>query len=351
MRRFRAFLGFAGQHLRQPGFWIFLIAIVLIGPIFVLLHSETNLAEREMRPLLSESSSVEHFNTKMFTPWTYANKEAVLLFREPGSESSPEHPISPVFLAGWRLLPPVDWSRRSTWSLPLNGSLSDFYRWLFPILTTVAGILVFPSRRRFSVLRTLLPCGRWGCFFMIAGVLVLQIVLLGTLSGASTWLALILTQGASGTTWFVVEYFAVIIVYGLGFALLGIVVAELVRSRVIALLVGLVLVVVVWPFFSIGQTSLYVAVSQWSGTIADPEPYQYPVHWITSILLVPPESTFELLGITIERLASGYEDPYVTHSNIRLGAALLGARLVAFAGFWFAIGWVAFPRTVRMMAS
>ncbi|MCK5586930.1 hypothetical protein KAJ02_12735 [Candidatus Bipolaricaulota bacterium] len=353
MRRFRAFAVLAEGQLKQKSFWIFLIMVVLIGPVFVVLHSETNLSEREMRPLLSESATIDHFDIGVSATGYIGRfrKSAILLFRNPDSESAPEFPISPAFVAGRRLLPPVSRTVHSTWSFPLTGSLSDFYRNLLPILMTVAGILAFPSRRRLALLRVLLPCGRWGCFLMMAAVLVLQITMIGILAGASTGLALGLTQGpASGTSWFVSEYFAAIIVYGIGFALLGFVVVELVRNRAVALLIGLILLVGVWEYAAPMSAKLYTSLVQSVTGKTLLEPGQNPVFGYIGFLLLPPQNTFDSIGLTIQKLTSGVEDPYTPRSTVLRELAQLWARLVAFAGFWFAIGWIAFPRSARMIS-
>jgi hypothetical protein len=99
MRRVRAFLFLAETLLKQKSFLVFLVIIVLIGPVFVVLHSGTDLAEREMRPLLSESATVDHFKIGRGTPMAYANEETLLLFRSPDSESAPDFPLSPALAA------------------------------------------------------------------------------------------------------------------------------------------------------------------------------------------------------------------------------------------------------------
>ena len=351
MRRFRAFLVLAGQQLKQPWFWVFLILFVLLGPAFVLLHSGTDLAERELRPLLSESATIDHFNTgAAATGYIGGFQDSPIeLFRTPNSESAPSLPISPVFVSRWRWMPTSLRTAPSTWSFPIIGSLSNVYRNFLPFLMIVAGIMAFPSRRKLTVLRTLLPCDRWGCFLMITGALALQIAVLGVLAGASTGLALALAQGSSsGTIWFVGQYYGTIIVYALGFGLLGIVVAEFVRNRPIALLIGLVLIVGVWEYASPIPTTLYASLVHAVTGKALHEVGQNLILQDIVFLLRPPQFAFDSNRLSIVTLASEVEDPYITRSNLRRGLRLSWGALVAFASIWFVIGWFVFPRTVRM---
>ena len=349
MRRFRAFLFLAETLLKQKAFWVFLVAIVLIGPVFVVLHSETNVAEREMRPLLSERVSVDHFKIGRTTSLGFANKESILLFRTPNTESAPSFPISPVFVSRWRWMPTSLRTDPSSWSFPIIGSLSNAYRNFLPLLMIVAGIMAFPSRRKLAVLRTLLPCDRWSCFLMITGVLALQVVLLGVLAGASTGLALALTPGsASGTTWFIGQYYGTIIVYALGFGLLGIVLAEFVRNRPIALLIGLVLIVGVWEYASPIPTTLYASLVHTVTGKTLHEAGQNPILQDIAFLLWPPQSAFDSSRLSIMMLVSEVEDPYVTRSDLGRGLLLALGALAAFASIWFVIGWLVFPRTARI---
>ncbi len=348
MRRVRAFLFLAETLLKQKSFLVFLVIIVLIGPVFVVLHSGTDLAEREMRPLLSESATVDHFKIGRGTPMAYANEETLLLFRSPDSESAPDFPISPAFVASQQLLSPASRIGHSTWSFPINGSLSDVYRNLLPILMIVAGIMAFPSRRKLALLRVLLPNGRWSCFLMIAGVLTLQIILIGLLSGASTGLALALTQGAaSGTIWFIGQYYGAIIVYALGFALIGFVIAELVRNRTVALLIGLVFAIGILPFASLSQAKLYIASLQWYSAPSVSGATGNPLLLVGISVLAPPETALDGLVWKIQSLGSGVEDPYGRDAHLRYQRALNWGSLAAFMGFWFAISWCAFPRSDR----
>ena len=322
MRRVRAFLFLAEEQLKRKSFWVFLIVIVLIGPVFVVLNSETNLAERELRPLLSESATVDHFKIGRSTLRGIYNKESIMLFRSPNSESAPDYPVSPAFVR----------------------NLSGFYRTLLPILMTVAGVLAFPSRRRLAAIRIVSPCGRWGCFLMIAGVLTLQVVLLGVLAGVSAALALALTKElASGTIWFVGQYYGAVIVYTLGFALVGFVIAELIRNRTVALLIGLVLVIGILPFISLGQGKLYTASLQWysaSGATGNPLLLAAGISALT-----PPEAALDRL-LWKTQLARSPDDSRDTP----LQRMLNWGSLAMFMGFWLAIIWFTFPHIPRKVS-
>ena len=341
MRPLRAFLFLVGAQLKQKSFWAFVIVFVLIGPVFVVLHSQKELDTRERRPLLSEKATVDHFDTSTYALATYGNKDTMLLFRSPASESILQAIISPALSTGLQLMPASSRTGYSWWSFTANGSLSDFHRLLLPVFMALAGVLILPSRSRLAALRVLLPTGSWGCFLMVSGVLMLQIFLLGVMSGLATGLALILTQSAAPVTFvFIAGYFGGVVICGIGFAMIGLAAAGLIRNRSLALLIVLVLVIGVSPFVSLAQNRLFAAAARWSPEISavflSPSPTL--LYWVTSSILVPPQTTLFWLSQIGQQMTFEISPMLIL--------AQLWARLLVFAGFWFVMAWVRFSRMV-----
>jgi len=348
MRRLRAFFALVESELKQPWLWVFLILIVLIGPTFVVLQSETDLPEREQRPLLSDSAMLDHFDKRVRKTTTYISDSPIMLFRDPVSQPAPGFPTSGVFAVSWQLLPMSNLSSYTKWSFPWKGSLVDANRDLLPILMIVIGILSFPARRRLNVLRIAAPCGRWGCFAMIVGFVCVQAVLVVLFSCVFTGLALMFTQAyATGMTGFITIYFSMTLLYGLGFALLGLLIAEVVQNRSVSLLIGLVVVIGVWEFASPMPVRFFRFAIQSVTGLSISAPLQHPAVRYLHALLQPSEMQFESARLMLQQLASDSDVWIVTRADLHRGLILPGAGLAGFAGFWVALGWLAFPRIVR----
>jgi len=349
MRRVRAFLFLAETLLKQKSFLVFLIVIVLIGPVFVVLNSETNLESRESRPLLSEKVSVNHFNIQGYGRALPGSEAAILLFRDTPAELAPEFPLSPAFVTTGRLNPLSALFVSPPWSTSGRGNIAQFYQVLFPLLMVVMGIVALPSRRKLTRLHIALPWGRWGCFILTAGVLVFQVSLLVIASGATTWLSLIATHGGTlASAAFVATYFAAILIYGLGFALLGFVLSELIRNRPIALLVGLVLIIGVWEFVSPLPARGYSSLIE---SVTGSPPYKSQDFAITFVgqLLFSPGYALQAVTASAQTLSTKVDDPYPSREVLQglLGQSFIG--LTLFACFWLFVSWVAFPRTARCL--
>jgi hypothetical protein len=351
MRRLRAFRALAGIELTRGWFWVFLSLTALVGPAFVLLHARTEQATWEMRPLLSESATVDHFNTRGHSPTARADEGGILLFRTPSWGSSIQAPFSSAFRPGWHLDPAPDRRTTAGWtgslgSLSTHAGASDFHQLVLPVLMLVAGVLSFPSRRELTALRIILPAGRWGCFAMLSGVLAFQVLLLSAASGIGTVVTMLAISGPDWKTLaFCTAYFGAVFVYGLGFALLGLVIAELARRRSLALLLGLAFIVGVHPLTAYVQARLFVVGSQVQQlSQLDRIAPDSLLAWIANVY-APLSWTFERLYLGTQQLISGlHADVFVT---VPAGHDLMmwWCSLAVFAGSWFALGWLCFPRS------
>ncbi len=350
MRWLRTYGSLIRADLTRGPLWWFLLAVALVGPCFVVFHVVTDRTTWEPKPILSEPASIEHFDTSM-SLLSYLNGEAVGLFQSPQVESSTDLPFPRAFLIGWALVPA---SNRldvgtSTWSLPNVGSALDFYRLIFPILMAIAGVLALPSRRRLSLLRTVVPSGRWGCFLLFSGRLLLEVALLGAITAVLLGAAMsLIGQPASGAWLFGLRYGALLTVYGAGFALFGLTVAQVVRRRSIALLVAAALLIGVAPFVSIGQSHLQDALVDAFPAIVSSQPSESPpaVSWITSSVLVPPQDTlYQLAQRTWIEVPESWQAGIARFAMPSL--ASLWVRLIWFVAFWWLIGWAVTPRRVE----
>jgi hypothetical protein len=349
LRFFRAFLTLLEERLKLRSFIVFAVLAALVGPVFVVLNSETNLDSRESRPLLSEGASVNHFNIQGYGRALPGSESAILLFRDTPTELAPGFPISPAFVTTGRLNPLSTLFKSASWSTSTRGNIPQFYLVLFPLLMVVMGIVALPSRRKLALLRIALPWGRWGSFILTAGVLVFQVSLLVIASGATTCLCLIATQGGTlASAGFVATYFAAILVYGLGFALLGFVLSELIRNRPIALLVGLVLIIVVWEFVSPLPARGYSSLIE---SVTGSPPYKSQNFAITFVqqLLVSPRYALQVVTASAQTLSTKVDDPHPSREALQgfLGQSFIGLSL--FACFWLYVSWIAFPRTARRL--
>ncbi|MBU1050694.1 hypothetical protein KKG90_11800 [Candidatus Bipolaricaulota bacterium] len=349
LRFFRAFLVLLEERLKLRSFIVFTVLAALVGPVFVVLNSVTNLESRESRPLLSEKASVNHFNIQGYGRALPGSEGAILLFRESPTERAPEFPISPAFITNGRLNASSTLFTSPPWSTSSRGNIADFYQVLFPLLMVVMGIVALPSRRKLALLHIALPWGRWGCFILTAGVLVFQVSLLVVASGSTTGLSLIATQGGTlASAGFVATYFTAILVYGLGFALLGFVLSEFIRNRPIALLVGLVLIIGIWVFVSPLPARGYASLIK---SITGSLPYQSQDFAIKLAwqLLQSPFYAVTNVARSAETLAAKVDDPYRSRADLHraLGLSFIGLGL--FACFWLIVGWIGFPRTARRL--
>jgi len=346
LRFFRAFLTLLEERLKLRSFIVFIVLAALVGPVFVVLNSEINLESRESRPLLSEKAAVRHFNTQRTLPGT---ESALLLFRDTPAELAPEFPISPAFVTAGRLDPLSTLTMSPPWSTSSRGNISQFYQVLFPLLMVVMGIVALPSRRKLARLHIALPWGRWGCFILTAGVLVFQVSLLVVASWVTTGLSLIATQGGTlASAGFVATYFAAILIYGLGFALLGFVLSELIRNHPIALLVGLVLIIGVWEFASPLPARGYSSLIE---SVTGSPPYKSQDFAIAFVgqLLFSPGYAVQVVTASARTLSTKVDDPYPSREALQglLGQSFIG--LALFACFWLYVSWIAFPRTARRL--
>lgn len=333
MRRFRAFTFFAGNRLKRKSFWAFLAIAALVGPIYVILDSQTQLDVWENRPLLSETATVEHFNTgRSATGFVGGLRDAaVQLFRMSETETPFGNYVSPVFAPGRLSRPRKQWPS-SILPLAASSTLFDFHRHILPILMLVIGILALPSRQRMSVLSRLLPCGRLGFFLMIVGSLVTHVALLVLLSDAFTAAALAITQGLPcATATSIARYSGMVFIYAMAFAFLGLVVGGVMRSRTIALMIGLALVIGVLPFASLAHARWYSVFLQWASAPSASAAMENPLLKLGMSLLMPPQ--WALNGLPLQMQWGT--------STVSWGALSL------FMTFWLCIAWIAFPRLAK----
>lgn len=349
MKFFQAFFALLENRLKRRSFVVFIVLTALVGPMFVILNSVTDLEDRQSRPMLSQSATVNHFNRQVRGMGLPGSESAVLLFRDGTAEPAPEFAISTAFITDRRLDASSTLFKRVPWSTSDRGSVVNFYRVLFPLLMVVMGIVALPSRRKLALLHIVTPWGRWGCFILIAGVLVIQVSLLIIASGAATGLSLIATQaGTLASAGFVATTFAAILIYGLGFALLGFVLSELIRNRPIAMLVGLVLIIGVWEFVSPLPAQGYASLIE---SITGSLPYQSQdstVKLVDQLLQSPLYALTHVAGIA-EGLSSTGDDPYRSQRDLQESLIIPFIGLALFSCFWLYVSWIAFPRPTRCL--
>ncbi len=339
MRQLVAFLYLAGEELKAAPFWIFLIAVALIGPAFVMTDSSTARDVWENRPLLSEPAAVEHFNTgASATGFLGGDRDAaVLLFRTPETEIPSGNDVSPIFAPGWRTQP-LRLTSYSSQALAAPSSLLDFHRRILPILMILIGILALPSHSKRSVRHRLAPCGQLGNYLMIAGVLGARVALVAAVSCVFTGVSLAITDGLStATATFTVSYFAAVAVYGLAFAFLGLAIRSVIRNLNMALMAGLACGIGVLPLVFAAQTSIYRAFF-WTSSATASAAMQNPIIIIGNSLLNSPGAVLEKLTATQQRAVLGIAGNTVGSSVLDWSA------LALFLTFWIVIAWIAFSR-------
>ncbi len=341
MRLLHALIGLTKSDACRRSFWGFAGIAFLLSFAFVLLHVLTDQSTYELRPILSEPATVTHFNTRHLSSWI--NGEAVGLFRTPNVEHADESSLVPIFrYVSFCPLRPFR-SGTTTWATLLHGNLFEVHRLLLPVLMAVVGVLAALSARRSDLLRTVMPCGRWGCYGLAVAVLAARVALLSLAAAAGV---LVLSPWLDGSTvpslGFVLGYCGAVFAYGLGFALFGFTLAETVRDRRWAALAAVALLLVVAPWVALAQGRIDAWISQASRGLSALQSPGHPLVWVRSAILTPPRTTFARITYLMLADAAGTSTTAVASTYARLGVQFLFP-----IALWLALGGVAFSRLVR----
>jgi len=343
MRLLHALVGLTKIDAHRRSFWGLTIVTFLMAFVFVLLHVLTDQSAVELRPILSERATVTHFDTR-HAIWGIEDGIAEL-FRTPDAELSDESPLSSIF--GFERashLQPFR-SGNATWVKSIRGNLFEVHRMLLPLLMTIIGVLAAPSARRSALLRTMMPCGRWGGYGLVIVALATRVALLSLAAAVGALILLPwLRESAVASLGFLSGYCGAIFAYGFGFALFGFTVGGIVRDRRLGALVAIAALLVVAPWVALAQGRIDAWISQAaSGFLALQSP-SHPLYWVRKAILIPTETTFGwitqvMLARTMEgQVASGLQAVATGH---------LWFRFALFIGWWAVLGGAVFPHSVR----
>lgn len=338
-----ALLGLAKMDAYRRSYWGMTIIVFLMAFVFVLFHVVTDRPAHELRPILSERATVTHFDTRH--PSLRIDGEAVQLFRTPNEELPDASSLVPMFqVSGSSPLRPLG-SGTTTWATLLRGNLFEVHRLLLPILIAIVGVLAAPSARRSDLFRTVMPCGRWGCYGLLITLLALRVALLSLAVGVGIFvLAPWLQSDAVASLVFVLGYCGAVFAYGLGFALFGFALAEIVRDRRMAALIAVALLLVVAPWVALAQSYINAWIAQATSGFPALQSPSHPLVWVRSAILSPPKTTFAWITHLLLRQARAAS--IVTTSSTPTIVRCVVQLLFPIV-FWLVLGGVAFSRSVR----
>jgi hypothetical protein len=343
MRLLHAFIGLTKSDACRRSFWRLAAVVFLMAFAFVFFRVVTERPVYELRPILSERATVTHFNTRHSS--SLIDGEAVQLFRTPDEEFPDESLLVSIFkVTGSSPLRPLG-SGTATWATLLRGNLSEVHRLLLPILMAIVGVLAAPSARRSDLLRTVMPCGRWGCYGLTIAALAVRVALLSLAAAVGVLVVLPWLRGSAlASLGFVLGYCGAVFAYGLGFALFGFTLAEIVRDRRWAALTALALLLVVAPWVALAQVRLDAWIAQTTSGFPALQSPSHPLYWVRSVILTPLRTTFARIPRWMLADAAG---TFVITGASMPSYAQLGVQLLFPIAFWLALGGAAFSRSVR----